>query len=93
MTSIVLPDGSRYELRGGALSDAGEPPSTTRIAYAAAHVVADPLAENVPGAPAVLPGEVITREVLDYARSGLAAGMQIPDPVDSELKSVRVVAK
>jgi arginine/lysine/ornithine decarboxylase len=46
-----------------------------------------------PGAPAVLPGEVITREVLDYVRSGHAAGMQIPDPVDSGLESVRVVAR
>jgi hypothetical protein len=41
----------------------------------------------------VLPGEVITREVMDYVRSGLSAGMQIPDPVDGELKSVRVVAR
>lgn len=54
MTSIVLPGGERHELRGGALSDTGTTPSTSRIAYAAAHVVADPLAENVPGAPAVL---------------------------------------
>lgn len=46
-----------------------------------------------PGAPAVLPGEVLTREVLDYARSGLAAGMQIPDPVDAEPASVRVVVR
>ncbi|MFI7675565.1 dihydrodipicolinate synthase family protein [Actinophytocola sp. NPDC049390] len=54
MTSLVLPGGERHELRGGALSDTGTTPSTSRIAYAAAHVVADPLAENVPGAPAVL---------------------------------------
>ena len=54
MTSIVLPGGEPYELRGRALSHAGVAPSTSRIAYAAAHVVADPLAENVPGAPAVL---------------------------------------
>ena len=54
MTSIVLPGGERYELRGGAPSGAGVTPSTSRIAYAAAHVVADPLAENVSGAPAVL---------------------------------------
>ncbi len=32
-------------------------------------------------------------DVLDYVRSGLSAGMQIPDPVDAELKSVRVVAR
>ncbi|MDQ3787241.1 MAG: dihydrodipicolinate synthase family protein [Actinomycetota bacterium] len=54
MTSIVLPGGERYVLRGRALSHAGVAPSTSRIAYAAAHVVADPLAENAPGAPAVL---------------------------------------
>ncbi|HEX6357440.1 MAG TPA: dihydrodipicolinate synthase family protein [Actinophytocola sp.] len=51
---MVLPGGERYELRGGAVSSAGAAPARTRIAYAAAHVVADPLAENVPGAPATL---------------------------------------
>jgi len=54
MSSIVLPGGERYELRGGAVLGAGAVPATSRIAYAAAHVVADPLAENVPGAPAAL---------------------------------------
>ncbi|MFL6125906.1 DUF993 family protein, partial [Actinophytocola sp.] len=54
MSSIVLPGGERYELRGGAVVGAGRTPATSRIAYAAAHVVADPLAENVPGAPAAL---------------------------------------
>ncbi|MFC4857964.1 dihydrodipicolinate synthase family protein [Actinophytocola glycyrrhizae] len=54
MTSVVLPGGKRHELRGGLPSGAGVSPSSSRIAYAAAHVVADPLAENVPGAPAVL---------------------------------------
>ncbi|GAB1509055.1 dihydrodipicolinate synthase family protein [Actinophytocola sp. KF-1] len=54
MTSLVLPGGGRHELRGRAVSGAPVAPSTSRIAYAAAHVVADPLAENVPGAPAVL---------------------------------------
>ncbi len=32
-------------------------PFTARVAFAAAHVVADPLAENVPGAPAVIDWE------------------------------------
>jgi hypothetical protein len=57
MSSIVLPGGERHELRGGAVLGAGAAPATSRIAYAAAHVVADPLAENVPGAPAVLDWE------------------------------------
>lgn len=54
MPEIVLPGGKRYQLRGGAVLSAGTAPAHSRIAYAAAHVVADPLAENVPGAPAVL---------------------------------------
>ena len=54
MSSIVLPGGERYELRGGAVLGTGIASATSRIAYAAAHVVADPLAENVPGAPAAL---------------------------------------
>jgi len=54
VSSIVLPGGERYELRGGAVLGTGIASATSRIAYAAAHVVADPLAENVPGAPAAL---------------------------------------
>jgi hypothetical protein len=54
MSSLVLPGGERYELRGGAVLGVGTAPASSRIAYAAAHVVANPLAENVPGAPAVL---------------------------------------
>jgi uncharacterized protein DUF993 len=54
VSSIVLPGGERYELKGGAVARAGTASATSRVAYAAAHVVADPLAENVPGAPAVL---------------------------------------
>jgi len=60
---------------------------------AVGRVSAEMLTPYPPGAPAVLPGEVITTEVLDYLRSGLAAGMQLPDPVDAELESVRVVAR
>jgi hypothetical protein len=54
VSELVLPGGQRYELRGGAVVRAGATPAHSRIAYAAAHVVADPLAENVPGAPAAL---------------------------------------
>ncbi|WP_436499771.1 dihydrodipicolinate synthase family protein [Actinokineospora sp. HUAS TT18] len=54
MTSIVLPGGHRHTLRGGPAAPRGAAPSTSRVVYGAAHVVADPLAENVPGAPAVL---------------------------------------
>jgi len=63
------------------------------VADAVGRVCAEMITPYPPGAPAVLPGEVITKEILDYLRSGLAAGMQIPDPVDADLESVRVVAR
>jgi arginine/lysine/ornithine decarboxylase len=61
------------------------------VAKAVGRVAAEMISPYPPGAPALVPGEVITKEVLDYLRSGLAAGMQLPDPADSELESVRVV--
>lgn len=50
------PDGSLVDYRLGEPGPWTRPeqPIRSRIAYAAAHVVADPLAENTPGAPAVL---------------------------------------
>jgi hypothetical protein len=52
--SVALPDGQRYTIRGAAPFPPPATPPRSRVAYAAAHVVADPRAENVPGAPAVL---------------------------------------
>ncbi|NJP28499.1 hypothetical protein FLW53_30750 [Microbispora sp. SCL1-1] len=46
-----------------------------------------------PGAPALCPGERVTRPVLSYLTSGLAGGMDIPDAADPSLKTLRVVAE
>jgi len=46
-----------YQLRGPGAALAGAArrgPARSRVAFAAAHVVADPLADNAPGSPAVL---------------------------------------
>src|SRR5689334_7649431 len=51
---VRLPCGERYTLRGGAGFPPPPGPPVSRVAYANAHVVADPAAENVPGAPAAL---------------------------------------
>ena len=75
----------------GTRSSPGPSRSATRTRSGG--VSAEMITPYPPGAPAVLPGELITKEVLDYVRSGLAAGMQIPDPVDPSLTSVRVVAR
>ncbi|MEV6608526.1 ornithine decarboxylase [Kutzneria sp. NPDC051319] len=58
---------------------------------AVGRVAAEMISPYPPGSPALVPGEVITKDVLDYLRSGLAAGMQLPDPADSDLESIRVV--
>ena len=46
-----------------------------------------------PGIPVIVPGERITAGLLGYLRSGLAAGMQLPDPADRGLQTLRVVAR
>jgi arginine decarboxylase len=44
-----------------------------------------------PGIPLLLPGERITKAAVDYLRSGVDAGMVLPDPADPTLKTIRVV--
>ncbi|NKE62292.1 ornithine decarboxylase [Lentzea sp. PSKA42] len=62
------------------------------IKDAVGRICAETISPYPPGVPAALPGEVITRPVVDYLRSGKAAGMYLPDPTDSDLETVRVVA-
>jgi arginine decarboxylase len=59
---------------------------------AVGRISAETISPYPPGVPAVLPGEVINRPVIDYLLSGVHAGMHLPDPEDPELATVRVVA-
>jgi arginine/lysine/ornithine decarboxylase len=92
---IDLPAPAELELETAMLPRDAFFAETEQVAAADAvgRVSAEMITPYPPGAPAVLPGEVITTAVLDYLRSGLAAGMQIPDPVDADLESVRVVVR
>jgi arginine/lysine/ornithine decarboxylase len=56
-------------------------------------VAAEQITPYPPGIPAIVPGERINREVIDYLRSGLEAGMVLPDPADPTLGTVRVTAR
>ena len=58
---------------------------------AAGRISAEQITPYPPGIPVIIPGERITSEFLDYLRSGLAAGMQLPDPADPNLDTIRVV--
>ncbi|GAA3273893.1 hypothetical protein GCM10010493_60140 [Streptomyces lavendulae subsp. grasserius] len=44
-----------------------------------------------PGIPATLPGERLTKDVLRYLRTGVEAGMVVPDAVDTQVTTVRVL--
>jgi lysine decarboxylase len=54
-------------------------------------VSADQITPYPPGIPAVVPGERLNDAVIDYLRSGLAAGMNVPDAADTSLKTFRCV--
>ena len=80
----------------------GEPRMTPRDAFLAAHdvvafddaegrVAAEPLATYPPGVPNVLPGEVLTRETLDYIRESVAGGGFVRGATDRGLATLRVV--
>ncbi|MFE9249808.1 aminotransferase class I/II-fold pyridoxal phosphate-dependent enzyme [Streptomyces sp. NPDC007088] len=60
------------------------------VAEAAGRVTAEMLTPYPPGIPAALPGERLTSPLLDYLTSGIRAGMNLPDAVDTELGTVRV---
>lgn len=65
---------------------------TVQIAQAEGRVCAEIITPYPPGIPVIAPGEVISREILEYLRFGLAAGMYVSGPVDPSLQTVRVVA-
>jgi arginine/lysine/ornithine decarboxylase len=65
---------------------------TVPAGQAVGRVCAEQITPYPPGIPVIVPGERITAELLGYLRSGLDAGMQLPDPADPSLDTIRVVA-
>ncbi|PZF60906.1 ornithine decarboxylase [Curtobacterium sp. MCBD17_034] len=60
---------------------------------AAGRIAAEQATPYPPGVPAYVPGERLTAEVIDYLRSGLEAGMVLPDPTDGNLGTIRVMVE
>ncbi|KUN63016.1 aminotransferase class I/II-fold pyridoxal phosphate-dependent enzyme [Streptomyces griseorubiginosus] len=67
------------------------PAENVPVGEAAGRIAAEMVTPYPPGIPAVLPGELLTEPVLEYLRTGLAAGMNLPDPADATLETIRVV--
>jgi arginine/lysine/ornithine decarboxylase len=66
------------------------PAEAVPVREAVGRVAAEQITPYPPGIPAVVPGERINQEVIDYLLSGLEAGMVLPDPADPKLQTVRV---
>jgi arginine decarboxylase len=58
---------------------------------ASGRISAEQITPYPPGIPAVVPGERLNDAVIDYLRTGLNAGMNVPDAADTSLKTFRVV--
>ncbi|NAZ85562.1 aminotransferase class I/II-fold pyridoxal phosphate-dependent enzyme [Kineococcus indalonis] len=63
------------------------------IAEAVGRVVAELVSPYPPGVPVLAPGEVVSREAVEYLTSGVAAGMLVPDAADPSVGTLRVVAR
>lgn len=66
---------------------------TEQVSDPVGRIAAEMVSPCPPGVPAVLRRGRFNPAVVDYFRSGSAAGMTIPDASDSELSTFRVVAE
>jgi hypothetical protein len=80
---IDLPGYGPYEPTGGR-SWGVHPPATSRIAYAAAHVVADPDAGNGPGRPAAVDWDATLR----FRRHLWSLGLRVADAMDTAQRNM-----
>ncbi|MDX6265028.1 MAG: hypothetical protein QOH84_6716 [Kribbellaceae bacterium] len=81
--SLPLPDGAgglaTYHLTGTPVAASNYEPARTRLAFAAAHVVSDPLADNSPGAPAVIDWD----HTLGFRRHLWSLGLSVAEAMDT----------
>jgi arginine/lysine/ornithine decarboxylase len=63
------------------------------VEEAVGRVAAEMLSPYPPGVPVLAPGEVVDEGVVAYLRSGVDAGMIVPDAADPSVRTLRVVAR
>ncbi len=56
-------------------------------------IAAEQVTPYPPGIPVIVPGELVDAAVVEYLRTGIEAGMNVPDPADPSLRTLRVVAR
>ncbi|AQZ60301.1 unnamed protein product [[Actinomadura] parvosata subsp. kistnae] len=81
---IDLPGFGPYELREPVSWPAVDRPASSRIVYAAAHVVADPLGDNTPGSPAAVDWDATLR----FRRHLWSLGLRVADAMDTAQRNM-----
>ncbi|MEO3869095.1 dihydrodipicolinate synthase family protein [Nonomuraea sp. B12E4] len=81
---IDLPGVGAYELKEPARWPVPETPATSRVVYAAAHVVADPLGDNTPGSPAAVDWDATLR----FRRHLWSYGLRVADAMDTAQRNM-----
>ncbi|TSD99514.1 ornithine decarboxylase [Skermania sp. ID1734] len=66
------------------------PAELVPAADAVGRICAEQLTPYPPGVPAAVPGERLNEAVIEYLRTGVQAGMAIPDASDPSLEQIRV---
>ncbi|WP_433662543.1 aminotransferase class I/II-fold pyridoxal phosphate-dependent enzyme [Nocardia sp. CA-128927] len=69
------------------------PVEAVPLIEAAGRIVAEQVTPYPPGIPVLVPGERINKAVIEYLQTGHGAGMNVPDPADPDLNTLRVVAE
>ncbi|MEV0345682.1 dihydrodipicolinate synthase family protein [Nonomuraea sp. NPDC050680] len=80
---IDLPGGA-YTLREPVTWPVVDAPASSRVVYAAAHVVADPLGDNTPGSPAAVDWEATLR----FRRHLWSYGLRVADAMDTAQRNM-----
>ncbi|MCK2217485.1 dihydrodipicolinate synthase family protein [Actinomadura sp. ATCC 31491] len=81
---IDLPGSGPYTLRERTPWRVSATPATSRVAYAAAHVVADPLGDNTPGSPAAVDWDATLR----FRHHLWSHGLRIADAMDTAQRNM-----
>lgn len=62
------------------------------LAQAVGKICGEQVSFYPPGIPVLLPGELVTEEIIAYCRAQKELGLPVSGPADSSLKTIRVIA-
>jgi arginine decarboxylase len=69
------------------------PTRHAKLVDAAGEIAAEPISPYPPGVPALVPGQRVTPEIIEFLRAGIENGMYVEGAVDPTLEEIRVVAR